>query len=120
MKIDVSDEQLKNLVQEQLTAAIESGMGQYSDFRSEVRDILTKSIDSEGLAVVVQKALDRVDRDRLTQLVTETFEGMVLKSMNYLVSSAFIGVLLKLENISDYEKERVEKRTKELRSMLDV
>ena len=68
----------------------------------------------------MQKALDRVDRDRLTQLVTETFEGMVLKSMNYLVSSAFIGVLLKLENISDYEKERVEKRTKELRSMLDV
>ena len=105
MRIEVSDKQLQEIVEEQMTKAIGAGMMNY-DFQTRIRGIIEDSIDTEGLTAVVQAGLDLTDKDKIKALVAEKFETLVLKSLDHLITTAFIHVLLQLENIPEYERDR--------------
>lgn len=119
MRIEVSDKQLQEIVEEQMTKAIGAGMMNY-DFQTRIRGIIEDSIDTEGLTAVVQAGLDLTDKDKIKALVAEKFETLVLKSLDHLITTAFIHVLLQLENIPEYERDKRAARVEELKGKLSA
>lgn len=117
MRLEVSDEQLQVIVQEQVAKALESGMGSY-EFTNSVRDILVKAVDTNVIATAVQRGLDSVDNDVIAEMVSRTFMDMVSVSLRTLISTAFVEVLLRMDSIPEYDRDKREVRRKELAALL--
>ena len=119
MRLEVSDEQLQVIVQEQVAKALESGMGSY-EFTNSVRDILVKAVDTNVIATAVQRGLDSVDNDVIAEMVSRTFMDMVSVSLRTLISTAFVEVLLRMDSIPEYDRDKREVRRKELAALLST